>query len=123
MITIKESGLLARWAYLLSDYTPCQTTLCTLFWRSVLLTPIKLIGVGVFLGALLYVLIWLPFKEFGLFGPLIAPLFTGFLVLWFIVLGKIKERWSDNDYPEPSIIMEGLRGIKEKYCPIVRIES
>lgn len=62
----KPSDLLIQWAYFLEEVKPLHTSTCALFWRSVVLTPIKVLGpvglVGLFLFALTCFLLnaWAP---------------------------------------------------------------
>ena len=39
-----QTDALIQWAYFLEDVKPLQTSTCALFWRSVVLTPIKVLG-------------------------------------------------------------------------------
>ena len=53
MKTLSRNSIVYIWAYLLSDHRPFETDICTLFWRSVVLTPAKLLIVGGFVSLLL----------------------------------------------------------------------
>ena len=39
-----QSASLIQWAYLFEEVKPLKTSTCALFWRSVLMTPIKILG-------------------------------------------------------------------------------
>ena len=67
----RQSDALIQWAYFLEDVKPLHTSSCALFWRSVVLTPLKVLGptvialffLTVFVAATLSLLglgAWLP---------------------------------------------------------------
>lgn len=47
-MTLSDRNLLIRWAFLFESQSrrPSETNLCALFWRCMLLTPLKLTGIA-----------------------------------------------------------------------------
>lgn len=60
---------LIQWAYLFEEFRPLKTDTCALFWRSAVLTPIKLLL------------------------PTVAALFVVFLVMQVFAPGWLPEAW------------------------------
>ena len=63
----QESDLLIRWAYLFEELRPLHTSTCELWWRSVVLTPLKLLGPLFFVGSVLTV--WTAFVWTAIESP------------------------------------------------------
>lgn len=120
---ISTRNLIFRWAYLFTrqsrrDYMK-HTTLCDLFWRAILLTPLQVITLSlpvVFVSLLIAVFGWIPFAQavgmtaLALLGILV---FVAFLV------------WLENAPTSKPMIWasEVYRGYKDRYCPLVRVEQ
>ena len=120
---VNTKNWLFRWAYLFKmdrDYVH-TTTLCALFWRSVLLTPavIGLIAAPVVAVAYQTALNgwwWLGLRTLIVTGCAIGFIGVIALCAWLDGEPSPKRR------KEPSVIREAIRGIKERYCPIVYVE-
>ena len=122
MIRLNRKSRIVRWAYPFPVRywdIPAHTNLCTLFWRSVLLTPMKFLLIvgavfGLFLPGYMAIGSWK-----GIFlGPLALALPR--LVIYLLVY------LSDNvSRRKPSkitmLIRAGYRGFKGKYCPTIVI--
>ncbi len=102
---LQRYSRVVRWAYLVEDKVPDRVSLCPLFWRVVLGSPLKAIfAVPVFI----------------LLSPIIA-------VAW--VLAKLRnldalDRLSDNmiERYDNSVIVQRAIAFKTRVCPIVEIE-
>lgn len=118
---------LFRWAYLFKidrDYVR-TTTLCAIFWRSVLLTPLVLALISLPVVAIAYQTAlngwwWLGLRVLMGLGALVVVVGIGALCAW------LEEREYKQSFKtrrdEPSVIRGAIKGIKERYCPIVYIE-
>ena len=65
---------LVRWAYY-EESVPSTTNVCALFWRSVLLTPLKLLPMILIFVVVPIVFVWMIFKS-----PNEALIFGGIIV-------------------------------------------
>lgn len=110
MFTISKKNCVPRWAFLFTK-VPGITSTCELFWRSVLITPLKLIRLAL-LGILasgLSVIIWEDLWVI-IIGTLVVAGFiaTLFLIAWFVdKIGYVVKPW--------------FIDIKEKHCTIVTL--
>lgn len=103
---LTRSNWLLKWAFLGESLPYRNTTLCALFWRIVLFTPMKLIVAGSLVGLLLI----FPWFDLG----------------WkaiFLYLGVAGFFGVDALVGYAGFIGEAVKGIKEKYCPLIQIED
>ena len=110
---LSVNNKLVRWAYWFED-RPKQTSLCNLFWRSVLFAPFVL------LLAIVFVWVWGPAMLYTKYGrqPVDA---------WF---QRREQRaydrfiaYENDPISDPSsltLLWLGLVSIKNKVCPIIR---
>lgn len=132
MITINRQSALIKWAEFggLSPYQRTQT-LCEIFWRSVLVAPLKFIGV-VFLGFIVIggavvlpafgLLFWIGLGEFES-GFFVVPGVALILLAFGLLVGglhMLSERTASTT--SGSLLREAYRGWKEKMCPVVEIK-
>ena len=119
---ISRNSLIIRWAYLLmvvlGDPIPRQTSLCALFWRTVLITPL---WIAIFVTAVLFVgflgyQAWLKPWE-ALWAVIII---TGPALV--LLAGVETHDYLTADTDSPSIIRGGFRAVKDKLCPIVKLD-
>lgn len=112
---LKRNSRIVKWAYLLSEnynYPPRHTDLCTLFWRCVLWTPLKLIVIGAFLWMIGYVS-WRDWTvPVTVFGVLFAGAFG--IWLWAKLIG---------DRYEPGVLRTFVRDRKRGLCRMVEIKD
>ncbi len=89
---IKRSGWLCRWAYLLSEHgAPHNVDVCTLFWRCVLFTPLKIVMVSLLAMAIIVLFVWVVFvlpgllfyQGFVIFGALWVAI-ESLLAVWIV---------------------------------------
>lgn len=116
---VDRYGRLVRWAYWGAASVPFQTSLCALFWRTVLWTPLK--GATLLLtgGSVLYVLGRLTWETKGLV-PLAIALGVG--VIWALIKflpGTFRRIATRTDQ---SIVWQGAKAVKGRLCPIVELE-
>lgn len=115
---LNRKSKLIRWAYRdfppftwvdWDDYIPDQTSICPLFWRTVLLTPFMCVGfLGLSIFAVLYLSVVMPF--------ILA--FEGIKWCW----SKVNRRESTIDEPSKiNLITEYIKAKKSKVCPMVEI--
>ncbi len=114
-----------RWAYLFGDYVPHQTSLCAIFWRCVLLTPLKLafiVFIGSMLATLIIMLVKLAYLN-GAFTAIFVGLVTGLAV--FAYLNR-RSRYKTGDSLIDKVgewpVIQGAKAVKGKICPIVELE-
>lgn len=120
-IRLHRWSRLVQWAYLWEDGVPYQTSICPLFWRTVLVTPLK---VGVPLGGLLLLGFWTVYYTHKvLFAVLVISgvvcavgLIAGVCELFTRARGRLDGAWR-----EQSVVYQGFRSIKARMCPLVEI--
>ena len=125
MLHIRERSLLFRWAYLFTEKAlPDHTDVCTLFWRSVALTPLGILFV-VFVGAafcygsffILYGMFW----GIHWLGPIGGSVVT-VLWAWSILAACDKFRSRDTTTLNAiSLVSERLKSAKHNYCALVEV--
>lgn len=121
---LKARSLVVRWAYLWSmDGIPDQTSLCALFWRTVLVTPLKLL-VPVIVLSMVAAFIWL--KPLAAVASVVGmAAIAGFGAL----MGYLADRHHDrralrqmsDKGTKPSVLIDGFYAVKGKVCPIVEL--
>lgn len=114
---LKRESRLVKWAYFLADSVPSRTSLCVLFWRVVLITPLKIL----FIGAVTFLVGRALFRiaEVAWAYPLHA---AAFLTIVVSLLVYAYRRETSIDPPE-SVVLEYIRAKKQKVCPIIEIEK
>mgnify|MGYP001605284607 FL=1 len=115
---LKRDGRLARWAYLWSDWgVPRDTNVCTLFWRTVLGTPLKFLPI-VTIGIGLLILLYQMYINWSTAWPIlvtsISLIVAGFLLY---LLGTRAARTESFQ-----VTRAYVHGVKKRYCPIVRFK-
>lgn len=121
---VRRESRVIRWAYFLSDrVVPDQTSLCPLFWRVVLITPINIALPLAFFGAVGWLLVEAFIKAPLVTGGIIAicafAIAVGFSIAW--VERALKKRAKRCVDAAPSVLFDGFRAVKGKVCPIVKI--
>lgn len=128
-IQLHSTDRLVRWAYLGVDKynRPNVTSLCEVFWRSVLLTPLKLIGLLACYLGLCYSLGLVSYEN-----PWILPSVAGILlsivgvvVLISYLIETAKEKdlgYKVGNRFNSFILVRGFKAVKAQYCPIVYID-
>ena len=117
---IRASSPIVTWAYLFERYKPYpsdRTTICPLFWRTVLLTPLKLAAIA------------------GVFALVCWSLYQAWLVKWELgtlilillsviasVFGAQKAVRTDLGQDTLNVVGGGLVAIKKQICPIVEFK-
>ena len=127
MLTLNRDGWLYWWAYLLTDSPPGgRTDLCSLFWRVVLLTPLKLalaafaiVSVVAVLAVCLFGLPGMLFYEGLYIAGAFVVLFWSVLVLSIVDVARGRDDHIGN---AAELVGEYLANAKEPFCPIVRIK-
>ena len=115
-----RKGWLVWWAYLGEDTVPKQTSLCALFWRTVLWGPVKLGCIGIILWAMGFVLwqIWLfPWT----FGFVISAIVTAGLTGTGLIVGGKRVVRSQAFKDARLTVVEGAYAIKHNLCPIIQL--
>ena len=110
---LQRSNLLLRWAYLLEHGIPSKTDLCTVFWGSVLFTPLKLAAVGSAI-ALPIVFLYLLIRDFGWRGTLL------FFATLTAAIGVLASGIGGAVY---AIRSAPVKQIKKNYCPIIEVKD
>lgn len=122
---LKRNSKLVRWAYLFEsrrEYT-VRTSLCAIFWRSVLFTPLKLFSIGL-LGAFccflmfLYGRLWWQHWTVAVLRTLGVIGAAAFLLFMVWVTGSHTDLAI---YAEKHPLIQGALAVKRKICPIVDI--
>lgn len=114
---LPRESWIVRWAYLGSQYVPERTSLCALFWRVVLVTPLLISAFITLCGALAFMVYRHP-------QPAAAVVGVAAMTAICLLGGAALHDWREGkkDKPErPSVIRDGYRAIKRKVCPIVTL--
>lgn len=126
--TVNRNSALVRWAYLFDSDVPRQTSLCAIFWRSVLIVPAALaLIVGAIAGVatlvFLYLRLWFRIpKVAGLIS--LAVFFAGTfysVTSWLAGGGDRKITRAVGNYWDNSILVQGALATKQRFCPIITI--
>lgn len=134
-MTVSRGSLIVRWAYMWeSDTVPRQTSLCAMFWRSVLLTPMKLFCVAVFTLFSVLALVYLAgFTAFAYGETPVVAVFALLIVgalLWRPLIAPALEAaddaWGSGRFDglreAADVVGQGAKAIKSNICPIVTID-
>ena len=125
MLKIRERSLLFRWAYLLTDKKlPGRTDVCTLFWRSAVLTPVCVFFLLVIVGWACFVLLiglWWAFRGIHWLGPVWGSIAT-VVLSWLILALLDKFRNGDTTTLNAvSLVAERVISAKRRYCHYVEV--
>ena len=114
---LSRHNLIIWWAWLFESRRPYHTDLCTLFWRTVLLTPLKLAGWGI-LGLVVSMFI-VNIIEVGIWVVLIMV--GGLVTIVFLVGGTI---WVGcHPRVQRSAPAQAIQYVKQHYCPRIELED
>lgn len=130
-LELRRTNWLFRWAYLMAP-RPYTTTLFSLFWRSVLVTPLQIIGLAAFVSLLMTQLLMEPLPVvwfvLGVVGGVGGPLAIIFLCCE--ISDRFKEWRSEIEdadafgyKPNVPSIARRVFTIKRRFCPLVDIRS
>lgn len=130
---LDRHGKLIRWAYLWEQHgPPSRTSLCAVFWLSVLVTPVKLLTVTTFLASLIAVLFgvipyWIV-TVFVWYPLLMVPLALSAVALVAYDIATHDRRADDESYIDRAMerlveapLVQGALAVKRGICPIVEI--
>lgn len=113
---LRRDSRVVRWAYLWESSVPYRTSLCAIFWRTVLWTPLKMIAP---LGILSFCLrmAWLYPLDWAIgTGVFIGIVLAVGCIAWVQYRFEHRDVWADK---KPSVLRDGFRAVKSKVCPIV----
>lgn len=128
-LKVTTRNLFFRWAYLFTTQKTRDdmrtTTICALFWRSVLLTPITIIGMSIpviVLGFTAARIGWVAvvLRIVGVVGAAAA---LCVVIAWVESRSYVRSLDRSLEARKPSWIKEAYRGIKDRYCPLLRVEK
>ncbi len=119
MFKFKESSWFIRyWVYLHTQvglgYIPSQTNLCTMFWKTVLITPVSIV---------LAICPGLPVLLLGALGYGFFRLFRWLGVGRAFVKIRLGSRIVDMLEEGADVIDEFVIAKKKKYCPLIEIRE
>lgn len=122
MVKLSANSRIVRWSYWrLFSRTPSRTTLCRLFWRAVLVTPLQ--GVLVVVSAPFWVPVWVYCSY--LQEHVDAWLRARMEAQWRRDRERYdRKRQTSQSADEPSawrVLWEGAKSVKSKVCPLVEI--
>lgn len=128
-MVVSRQSRLVRWAYFLDSRTPEHTSLCALFWRTVLITPLKIcmiIGGAISITFLLAMLGYEGFLNAALVGKVaVVTLPVVGICYWlFKPRGHL-------DAPAKraieaiteSVVVQGAIAVKSKICPLIELRQ
>lgn len=126
---LSRESRIVKWAYLFDadSKIPDRTSLCEIFWRSVLYAPLKLLSLAVcvfvFVPAIIYrVGTWLITMLLQHSHQIIAALvFVGMVVVVLTVFAILRRIGAVSGVTG-SVLWQGAKAVKSKACPIVEIE-
>ena len=131
---LNKTDKIVRWAYFTYDpdnghcKAPRLSSLCAIFWRSVLWTPLKLLFPLTVLVAISGIA-WIHPKDFFITVGIIAGLLLAVvLIVWvhdqfeddestiYLTTNNVKDTIAE------SVLWQGFKAVKSKACPLVYIE-
>ena len=125
MLQIRAGSWLFRWAYLFTDKKlPAQTDVCTLFWRSVVLTPLGIlliVLVGASVCAWLVFILWWMFRSIHWLGPIGGSIVTVLLGWAILVLRDKFCLRNTTTLNAINLVSERLKSAKHNYCVLVEV--
>lgn len=125
---VKRDGWLAWWAYMFSDSyhdgdywgaVPRRTSLCALFWRSVLLTPLVLlccVGAVIALAAIFGIFIVRFWRPIGITLGSVALVWG---IIWLLMEWATRTEVDIPYVVQESTLYKGFKSVKGKFCPII----
>lgn len=132
-MVLERHSRIVRWAYLHDKDVPERTSLCAIFWRSVLWTPLGLFcKVAITIWTIGW-LMWLAFLAFDWAITnwpttlrILTVVFLGaVLVVGCVVATRITSWLRTQERPiraiKESPIYQGAVAVKSKVCPLVEI--
>jgi hypothetical protein len=125
-MTLSYNSRIVRWAYFFNSYVPSQTSLCKLFWKTVLITPLIGLGIGGVCGFLLWLITYVGLYKNTKF-TLVSIAFIGALILYVNFANKKVKRAIEDTCEsigikvQESILWQGMKAVKGKFCPIIQI--
>ncbi len=119
---ISRQSMFVQWCWLTTEGgPPCRTSICVLFWRGFVLSPLLVIGLVGFSGFMVYQLVMVPVALWFLGGAVAAIFFS----IGAIVLKR--RRWSvlPAEHRQRSVVLtvlvERARAVKQRVCPVVEL--
>jgi membrane protein YdbS with pleckstrin-like domain len=124
-MTLSRESRLVRWAYFSEERIPRQTSLCVLFWRVVLLTPLKLawlvaLAVGAcvalwLLGDMLLAIMHRVGVTTVVFGCFV-------LIVAFVGVRFASRRWHvTKSGLDASPLVQSALALKRGICPLIEL--
>lgn len=121
---LKKSDRIVRWAYLLEDTgPPSRASLCTIFWRAILITPLKLAAL-VAIASLLSYAAYAAYRLARFGGLLVWRHPLGLVSIALMILAGYCAAGYIDRWPcrrRPSALVAGAKAVKDKVCPLVEI--
>ncbi len=118
MITLKRNSRFVRWCWSMQDDSipPSQSSICNLFWRGFVWAPISWGIVSLIFLAVFLSLCFIFFTSIiGIFS------LAGVTILSLLLVSYMKEK---DEVPASIVILgERMKNIKNKLCPIVKLEN
>lgn len=147
MIELSRDSKLVKWAYLLDSKSelekydvnysvhppvynlrPVRTSLCAIFWRTVLLTPLAIVaGLGFVIagGVLIISVLAVILKLFMAHKVIVLSATLGLLLAGALIAYKteIEPYFLDTvDKAKSTVLVQGFKAVKGKVCPVVEIK-
>jgi hypothetical protein len=121
LMELKRDSWLVKWAYLgehINKWSDTHTSLCALFWRSVLFTPLKLAVPLGMVGVIAVMAYHEPMSALVVFGGVLIALALTAAVAF--VSAYVQERGTSDQSP---VVVQMLKSVKGKVCPMVTIKA
>lgn len=122
---LKRDSRIVRWAYWewFNHRPPARTTLCAIFWRALVLTPLQ--GLLVVVSAPIWIPVWV-YDRYA-FKPLTRWRTRRNQARWERERARYEARRNaPPPTPQPSawrVLWEGAKAVKSKVCPFVTIQE
>lgn len=126
-MNLKRDSRIVRWAYLTDDCSPPRlTSLCALFWRCVLWTPVRLTIALTVVGGLVGGILLVAWKIW----PVTVALAVIGLSVWALIRFDLDDVRTDaldrrldaaTARVSRSVIWQGAKAVKSRVCPLVTI--
>lgn len=111
-----------RWAYLLTEKdTPSSVSLCVLFWRIVLITPAKVLGIAGLCGAILFGVGTVLFRAVTTKAGWLS-IAAALLIVLIYRLFRRERRKAKKGGTVAALIGDYIEAKKQRFCPIIRID-
>jgi hypothetical protein len=121
LMELKRDSWLVKWAYLgehVNVWSDTHTSLCALFWRSVLFTPLKLSVPLMLVGVLAVMTYQEPMQALVFFGGVAGVLTVVCAVAY--VSSYVQDSGTSD---QPPVVVQMLKSVKGKVCPMVTIKA